>query len=138
MTNREVEAMTDDFIARQYRRGRRLARGLTVLNLISILIVEILSIREGIYSNLLGSIVWFVVIVCIFYGKRRAKWLFILYSALNLLLFICGLMLGAISGPQSTSLWICTVLTLIFQFVTSIMLICSSSVNDFLYGQANG
>ncbi len=128
----------NDFIAQQYRKGRQIARGLTLLNLVLILIVEILSLREGIYSNLLGSIVWFVIIVCIFYGNRRAKWLFILYSILNLLLFVCGLMLGAINGPLSINLWIFSILTLVLQLVTSIILMGSSSVNEFLYGQANG
>jgi len=130
--------MTYDFITRQLHKGRRLARMLTVLNIVFILIVEILSLQEGVYSNLLGSIVWIAICIGIYFGSVKAKWVFILYSILNMLLFTCGLLLGEISGPLSTSLFIFTIVTLVCQLVTSILLICSSSVNDFLYGQANG
>ncbi|WP_314587618.1 hypothetical protein [Paenibacillus terrigena] len=128
----------NDFIAQQYRRGRQLARGLTLLNLALILIVEILSLREGVYSNLIGSIVWIVICIGIYLGSVKAKWVFIVFTILNMLLFICGLLLGAISGPFSTSLFIFSIITLVCQLMTSILLLCSSSVNDFLYRQANG
>ncbi len=128
----------NDFIAQQYRRGRTLARGLTLLNLALILIVEILSLREGVYSNLLGSIVWIVICIGIYLGSVKAKWVFIVFSILNMLLFICGLLLSTISGQFTTGLFIVSILTLVCQLVTSILLISSSSVNDFLYRQANG
>ncbi|AYB44875.1 Uncharacterised protein [Actinobacillus pleuropneumoniae] len=128
----------EDFIQRQESKGKKILKTLVMMNLIFFIMVLLLSLLNGIFSNLFGVIIMIVLCVLIYFGGNIAKWIYIVINSLNIFALIYTLTAGNIVSKAkvlATFLNVVTILMLIISIVTSIVLIFSSSVKDFMYKQ---
>lgn len=130
--------MQVDFIQRQEIKGKRILRILVAVNFVFFIIELILSLMNGIFNNLIGLIIMIVLCVLIYYGGNIAKWVYIIINSLNILTMLYALFFGEIVSKAkdfTTFINVVTIIMLVISIVTSIVLIFSSSVEDFMYKQ---
>ncbi|WP_308639663.1 hypothetical protein [Paenibacillus silvisoli] len=133
---------TNDFLAFQVKKGRRILQLLMLINVSFTIVLEILGIIAGVFSfsSFVSAIAMIFTCLFLYGGSKAAKWIYIVLSGLGLLRFI-SIIISMIDGniiiQDSFGAWILAVIPFLIYIVTSLVLIFSESVNEFIYKQAN-
>lgn len=125
----------EDYIQKQEKQGKRILQLLIGTNMLLFLSVLVLSIRDGIYSNLFALIIMIILCVFIYKGGHVAKWIYIVLNTLNIGALVSAFLFGQVISKASTLLNVVTFLLLGVSVITSILLLVSSSVKDFMHKQ---
>ncbi|MDR9854683.1 hypothetical protein RJP21_13795 [Paenibacillus sp. VCA1] len=118
-------------------KGKKIALTLIGSNLLLVLLVEILRLAQGIFTNLLGTAVWIVTMILIYCGVKKAKWAFVIFTVWNIAMLIAAWAGKAVISPLPMNLWIFATAAFLLQIATSVVFVFSSSVSDFLYKQGH-
>ena len=79
-----------------------------------------------------------VLCVLIYYGGNKSKWIYIIINSMNLFLLVYTFLFGEVVSKVKyfeVLLNIVTIIMLFISIVTSVILIFSSSVKDFMHRQ---
>lgn len=130
----------DAFFAARERKGRLIVRSIVILNAILTIagFIGLLLAGGGSFSAFLATLFWLFVYVCLYMGRSWAKWLFVVASALsgiNMLVMITQM--PAIESAPGTIVFALAVSIsgVAVMVASSLLLLFSSAVKDFLYGQ---
>lgn len=125
----------EDLIQKQEKAGKRFLQSLIVPNVVLFTMIFIVSLKDGIFGNLLGLIVMIILCLLIYNGFQAAKWIYIAINSFNLFNLLYALFAGSIATKASLLLNVLTVIMLTLSIVTTVVLIFSGSVKDFMYKQ---
>lgn len=125
----------EDYIQKQEKQGKKILQLLIGTNMFLFLSALVLSIRDGIYSNLFALIIMIILCVFIYKGGHVAKWIYIVLNTLNIGALVSALLFGQVISKASTPLNVVTFCLLGVSVITSILLLVSSSVKDFMHKQ---
>lgn len=126
-----------DFIARQEAKGKRILLTLVLVNLAFFILKLIMSLVVGSFPALLDSIVMIVIVSSIYFGGETAKRIYIAVNVLNILSCIGSLAAAAggdISGA-SVSFYVVTGFVVVLSVLSTLVLLFSGSVKEFMYKQ---
>lgn len=78
-----------------------------------------------------------MIIACLFIYNvgQISKWLYIIVNTINVFNLILALFAGAIASQASIFLNVITVIMLLVSIITSVILLFSTSVKEFMYKQ---
>lgn len=125
----------EDLIQKQEKAGKRILQSLIVTNIVLFAMIFIVSLKDGILGNLLGIIMMIILCLLIYNGFQAAKWIYIAINSFNILNLLYALFAGSIATKASLLLNVLTVIMLTLSIVTTVVLIFSGSVKDFMYKQ---
>ncbi|NMO97715.1 hypothetical protein [Paenibacillus lemnae] len=129
-----------DYIQRQEKRGSRILESLIVVNILGFTIILLLSFINGMFFNMISLIIMIVLSMLIYYGGNIAKWVYITVNILNIFSMLYVLTAGIITSNATLFPILLNTVTMLMQvisLVTSIVLIFSGSVKEFMYKQKN-
>ncbi len=133
----------NDFIATRTRKGRLLVRAIVILNGALTLLGFAASLIAGAASPsaCLMTPFWLFVYLMLYMGRPWAKWLFVGAGVLTGITLIttltqmpAGVFQGAVPGPLLFAAGV-SALGVVVMVVSAVLLLCSASVSEFLYGQ---
>jgi len=125
----------EDYIQKHEIKGKKILQSLIVVNLILFTLILVLSMMNGIFKNMIGLIIMIILCLFIYKGGSIAKWIYIVINSLNIISLFGALMFGQVLSKAPTFLNIATIIMLCVSIITSIVLMISSSVKEFMYKQ---
>lgn len=126
---------TEDFIEKQEKTGKRILQFVVITNLTLFVAILVTSLLDGIFHNIIGLIIMIIACLFIYNGGQISKWLYIVVNTINVLNLIFTLFAGTIISQASIFLNVITIMMLVVSIVTSVILIFSTSVKEFMYKQ---
>lgn len=127
--------MTNHYIVKQERIGRILLRSIVITNLAIFSLSLFLSLFNGIFKNLLGIIIMIILSAAIYSGGKTVKWIYIVISSLNIFAVLYTLMFGEVIARIPLIYNITTIVMLVVSAVSCMLLLFSTSVNEFMFKQ---
>lgn len=133
---------TNDFLINQVNKGKRVVQILMTLNIALTILIEILSVFAGVFSGIhfISAIIMIIICAFIYGGSKTAKWIYIVlagFSVLRFLSFLISMNDEGVIVDITLSNWLAVITPFLIYTVTSLLLIFSESVNEFIYKQAN-
>lgn len=125
----------EDFIQSQEKTGKKTLRLLVITNLILFIVILVMSLLNGINHNIVGLIIMIFLSVFIYNGGQIAKWIYIVVNTLNIFSLFYAVFTGAFASQAPILLNVVTIIMLLVSILTSVVLIFSSSVKEFMYKQ---
>lgn len=126
-----------DYIEKQERTRKRVLLILVILNICFFGLFFVVSLLNGSFSGILSSIIMIVLCLFIYIGGNSAKWIYVVFTALNLISILMSLV--AEGRPVDVNMlvlvMIASFISMLIPVITSMILIFSVSVNEFMYKQ---
>lgn len=131
----QINTKIEDYIQKQENKGKKILRYLIVINLILFSSILVLSMLNGIFENMIGLIIMIILCFFIYNGGNIAKWIYIVINTLNIISLFVALIYGQVISNTPVFLDALTIIMLCVSIITSIVLMFSSSVKEFMYKQ---
>ena len=125
----------EDYIQKQENKGKKILQSLIVINVSLFSLILVLSMMSGIFKNMIGLIIMIILCLFIYKGGSIAKWIYIVINSLNIISLLGAVMFGQVLSKAPAFLNIATIIMLCISIITSIVLMISSSVKEFMYKQ---
>ncbi|WP_054955568.1 hypothetical protein [Paenibacillus dakarensis] len=128
----------EEYIQRQEMKGKTILKTVIFANLFFFILILVLSVLNGIFSNFISIIIQIVLCAFIYSGAKLAKWIYIIMNTLNIFSVMYAVAVGQVTSRAEVFeafLNVITIIMLVLSIVTIAILLFSSSVKDFMYRQ---
>ncbi|MDF2835591.1 MAG: hypothetical protein K0Q63_1231 [Paenibacillus sp.] len=125
---------TEDFIQKQETTGKRILQLLVITNLTLFIVILVMSLLSGIFHNIIGLIMMIILCIFIYNGGQIAKWIYIVANTLIVFNVFRALFAGVVYSSYALLDFI-TIVMLFISILTSLTLIFSANVKEFMYKQ---
>lgn len=133
----QTDSQPLDYIQKHERTGNRILLALVIVNILFYGLSLVVSFLNGSFSGVIHSIIMAVLCLFIYVGGMSAKWIYVILTALNLVAILMTLFADGRPVYVNTLLFvmIAIFINLLIPVTTSLILIFSTSVNEFMYKQ---